>query len=214
MAERGTAGAARIRDYLTVLRRSVPHRLSLRAATVLLLLVGPGLLAAPVATPAWAGTTLLQSWPQAGSTVTEGSVNEVRLSFTENVNADLSSATVRGSDGATYNDGPLQVALDINVVQQVRPLSVGEYLVNWVAATGAGDAARGEFRFTVASSTDAAAPVADPYESTYDPGGPGAWLCIGIGALIPLVLLVLLLGRRNRREMNLPPARPDKGTGW
>jgi len=198
-----------------VLRCSVPNRLSLRAATVLLLLVGPGLLlAASVATPAWAGTTLLQSWPQADSTVTEGSINEIRLSFTDNVNVDLSSAVVRGSDGTTYNDGHLQVALDINLVQQVHPLPVGEYLVNWVAAIGADDSARGEFRFTVSPSTDAAAPVADPYESTYDPGGPGAWFCIGIGALIPLALLVLLLRRRNRREINLPASRPDKGTRW
>jgi methionine-rich copper-binding protein CopC len=200
---------------LTVLRCFVPYRLSLRAATVLLLLVGPGLLVAAAApTPAWAGAALLQSWPQADSTVTEGSINEIRLSFAGTVDVDLSSAIVRGSDGTTYNDGDLQVALDINLVQQVRPLPVGQYRVKWIAATGAGEPAQGEFRFTVAPSTDAAAPVADPYESTYDPGGPGAWLCIGIGVLIPLALLVLLLRRRNSREMNLPRARPDKGAEW
>lgn len=166
-----------------------------------MLLAGPGLLlAGPAATPAWAGTSLLQTDPQADSTVT-GPVDEIRLSFSGNVNADRSSAVVRGSDGTTYNDGPLQVVLDINAVQPVRPLSAGEYVVNWVAATGAGDTARGEFRFTVASPADPTAAAADPYMSTYDGGGLGAWLCIGVGALIPLTLLVFLLRRRSRPEM-------------
>jgi len=177
-----------------------------------MLLAGPGLLlAGPAATPALAGTTLLQSSPQADSTVTE-SVDQIRLSFTENVSADLSKAVVRGSDGTTYNDGPLQVVLDINVVQRVRPLPVGEYLVSWVAATGEGDAARGEFRFTVASTADATVPAADPYMSTYDGGGSGAWLCIGLGALIPLTLLVFLLRRRNRPEGDLPPEEYGQST--
>ncbi|MCU7727051.1 copper resistance protein CopC [Actinoplanes sp. KI2] len=180
-----------------------------------MLLIGSGLLAAaPAATPAWASTTLLQSWPQADSTVTEGSIDKVGLSFTENIDANLSSVVVRGSDGSTYNDGHLQVLLYTNLEQQVRPLPVGEYQVTWVAATGTGDPARGEFRFTVTPSTAAATPVAAPYQPTYDGGGPGEWLCLGIVALIPLTLFMVMLRRRHRREMDLPPARPDRGTEW
>jgi hypothetical protein len=49
-------------------------------------------------------------------------------------------------------------------------------------------------------------PAADPYMSSYDPGGLGAWLCLGVGAVIPLSLFAVLVRRRYRREMDHPVA--------
>jgi methionine-rich copper-binding protein CopC len=195
----------------------VRYRIGVRLATISALLLGGALLfAGPAATPASADTELLQSVPAADSTVA-GPVSEITISFTQPIRADLSRVVVTGTDGTTYGEGTLRLVLDINVEQKVRPLPPGAYRVSWTAATGPTNVARGEFRFTVASSTDqqpAAEATTTTSASTYEPGGTGEWGVLGAIALVPLILFAVTLRRRYKRETKLPPYRPNKRTDW
>src|SRR3954471_6669569 len=49
--------------------------------------------------------------------------------------------------------------------------------------------------------------------SSDDPSGVGAWLCVGLGAVIPLSLFVVLVRRRYRREMGHSVAVLDPRAG-
>jgi copper resistance protein C len=185
------------------------RRLSAGPIRILLALAGSAvLLAGPVAAPAWADTELLQSYPEAESTVPQP-VDQIRLSFADNLQASGNSVVVRGSDGTAYDDGPLRVVFDINVEQNVRPLPPGDYRVSWAVATGSDEVTRGEYSFTViAAPTTTTQVVASA--STWDGGGPVVLTIMGLAILVALVLRVLLIRKRYKRETRLPPYRPER----
>lgn len=206
-AERAAATARMVHDA-AVPRRLASDRITARLATVLALLIGGVMIfAGPGATAASADDELLQAYPADGSTVTEP-VNEIRLSFADPIGSG-SSVVVIGPDGAEYADGAPQVMGDINLVQPVRPLAPGRYQVRWTFATGRDRATQGGYSFTM--GTVQAAAVAPATTPAYQPGGSGEWTVIGLVALVALALFLVAVRRRYRREVDLPPYRPDRG---
>ncbi|SNY71412.1 Copper-binding protein CopC (methionine-rich) [Paractinoplanes atraurantiacus] len=171
----------------------------------MLLIAGPG------ASPARADIAVLQTVPVAGSTLT-APITEVRLSFTRAVHANYSSVEVTGPDGADYASGDLDVFMDLNIVQPVRHLAPGTYRVSWSAGVAAPGEAQGQFDFTVPEAALMAVddkPAAVAYDNPNS--GPGVWLVLGGLAGLVVVLWVVLIVRRSKRELAPPPYRGDRG---
>ncbi|WP_204299505.1 copper resistance CopC family protein [Actinoplanes campanulatus] len=188
-----------------------------------------GLVAGPGAMPALAGDYLvLQTVPTAKSTVTKP-INVVRVSLNDPTYPELSDIVVTGPDGRPCQEGPVRVWLDINFERTVRITVPGVYRVSWTAGRVKDDLTYGEFQFTVAESAVAglapssAAPISggasgaavarpavtDQPSRGLDPQGSGVWLILGLLCLLPVGLLVLLVLRGTRREMDRPSALDD-----
>lgn len=109
-------------------------------------------------------TELRESRPPADSAV-QGPVSEVLLIFTTDVQADLSSITVRGWDGEPRPAGPVghpsAAARDRLVVRFDTPLRSGSHEVEWRTVSPDGHIVEGTFGFQV-QPPPAAEPVAPP----------------------------------------------------
>ncbi len=180
--------------------------------------IATSLLFGPVATPAWAGVEIIQTYPAAGSTIAER-VEEVGISFANPVAAELSDLVVEGSDGQRYDDEPLSVVAGRNAIQPVPPLPAGSYLVRWAAGRIPDDVGRGEFRFTVADWTEKPTPThktPGPWDGSPSAAVPrqsghvGTMVCLG-AALLGIILFVLLIRSRYKREMDRPWLPPGPG---
>ncbi len=183
------------------------------AAVLAALLVGLAVVVAP-ATPAAAHTKLSKAVPAAKSTVTKP-VTALSLTFSGLIKQAGSEVTVRGADGAQYQEAPPR-AVDKTITQRVRALPVGAVTVKWKTVSGDGHPISGSYTFTnkVAPPAPTAAPTTDPAPvptsvPTRDvvpvaaiPGGGTssntvAWAAGG-GAVVVAGLVVLLLLRRRR----------------
>jgi len=186
------------------------------AAVLAALLVGLAVVVAP-ATPAAAHTKLSKAVPAAKSTVTKP-VTALSLTFSGLIKQAGSEVTVRGADGAEYQEAQPR-AVDKTITQRVRALPVGAVTVAWRTVSGDGHAISGSYTFTnkVAPPVPTAAPTTEPTPAaeptsvpTPDvvpvaaiPGGGTssntvAWAAGG-GAVVVAGLVVLLLLRRRRR---------------
>ena len=185
------------------------------AAVLAALLVGLAVVVAP-ATPAAAHTKLSKAVPAARSTVTKP-VTALSLTFSGLIKQAGSAVTVRGADGAEYQEAEPR-AVDKTITQRVRALPVGAVTVAWKTVSGDGHPISGSYTFTntVAPPVPTASPTTEPIAEptsvpTPDvvppvavlPGGgasntTAAWAAGG-GAVVVAGLVVLLLLRRRRR---------------
>jgi copper resistance protein C len=95
---------------------------------------------------ALAHAALHHSSPQAGSAVSDP--HEVRLTFTDTLEAALSSAEVRDSSGMRVDEGEAQV--NGNMIRiALRALSPGSYRVLWRAVSVDTHRSEGSFTFSV-----------------------------------------------------------------
>jgi copper resistance protein C len=112
-----------------------------------LMTAGAVLLAIPAL--AFAHTTLKQSSPNAGSTVT-ASPHEVTLTLSDNVEPAFSRIEVTDAGGARVDDG--KVAVSGNTMRiGVKPLAPGSYRVHWRAVSVDTHKTEGDFTFSVSS---------------------------------------------------------------
>jgi methionine-rich copper-binding protein CopC len=153
------------------------------------------------AAPALAGATMVKSFPAAGGTVV-GDVYQVSISFAEAVTPEASSVVVRGADGTDYSQGRPWVEQEHDVWQDVRPLPLGDYRVSWATGETTSKLTRGEFTFTVSAELKST--------SGYQPGGTKEWIAIWLIGLVPIVLVVWRVVKRQKRVFDLPPYDPDK----
>jgi len=184
------------------------------AAALAALLVGLVVVVAP-ATPAAAHTKLSKAAPAARSTVTRP-VTALTLTFSGLIKQAGSAVTVRGADGAEYQDASAR-AVDKTITQRVRPLPVGVVTVAWKTVSGDGHAISGTYTFTnkaapptppTPTASPTPSPVAVPTSApavapvAAIPGGGTssntvAW-ATGGGAIVVAGLVLLLLLRRRR----------------
>ncbi|MFC7546773.1 copper resistance protein CopC [Plantactinospora sp. GCM10030261] len=191
-----------------------------------LLAAAAALLAGPLATPALAEPVVLQTVPEADTTVTEP-VDDVIISINQQIERGRNEKVeVIGTDGTTYQEGRPRVLGGINLSQKTRELPPGDYRVTWTAVLAGGEVGRGEFSFTVAVPEDdeaaadspgtevAAGAGPPPPGSSYDAGNAGVWLVLALIGLGSLSLSVLLFRRRLKREMELPSYNPYPHDPW
>ena len=135
------------------------------AAVLAGLLVGLAVVVAP-ATPAAAHTKLSKAVPAAKSTVTKP-VTALTLTFSGLIKQAGSEVTVRGADGAEYQEAEPR-AVDKTITQRVRALPVGGVTVAWKTVSGDGHAISGSYTFTnkaappVPTASPTTAPAAEP----------------------------------------------------
>ncbi|HEX6326920.1 MAG TPA: copper resistance CopC family protein [Jiangellaceae bacterium] len=113
------------------------------------------------ATPAAAHTTLIDSKPEDGVTLT-GPPAEVTLEFNEPVQQDFTQVAVLDADDDHYEDGAPQVVGAI-VTQAVRDLPTGDYRISYRVGSSDGHPVTGVLTFTVAAQAeDSAEPSQTP----------------------------------------------------
>ena len=121
---------------------------SVRAALVAASLAAP---AFGMATSAFAHSELVSSVPAAGESVT-GSVAELRLFFSEPVEAAFNKVTVVGADKQPLNaDKPVVDPADgkVVVVGLDKPLAQGTFSVDWSVVSTDGHKSSGSYAFDV-----------------------------------------------------------------
>jgi methionine-rich copper-binding protein CopC len=98
---------------------------------------------------AWAHAYPVTSSPENGA-VLKDSPREVRIQFTEGLELAFSQITVKGTNGDVVSQGKVrQPAQDILAVD-LKPLSPGNYAVEWQALSVDTHVTEGILRFTVA----------------------------------------------------------------
>jgi methionine-rich copper-binding protein CopC len=118
--------------------------IALSLALLLLSLQGNG-------KPAWAHAYPAVSIPNNGATVKEPP-REVRIQFTEGVEIAFSQITVKGANGEVVSQGKLrQLAGDILAID-LKPLSAGNYTVEWQVLSVDTHVTEGLLRFTVGAT--------------------------------------------------------------
>ena len=143
-------------------------RLARRGALGALLLAA-ATLAAPA--PAFAHAHLRHSAPADGAHLS-AAPRELRLTFSEDVVADVSRLELVGPDSAAVELGVLSLASDSanQLVAAIRgPLKPGEYRVTYLVAAADGHPVRGSFAFFIAPGASGLAPAPAPV-----PVGPTA----------------------------------------
>ena len=101
---------------------------------------------------AWAHAYPAVSTPNNGATVKE-SPHEVRIQFTEGVEIAFSQITVKAANGEVVSQGKLrQLASDILAID-LKPLSTGNYRVEWQVLSVDTHVTDGTLRFTVVTPT-------------------------------------------------------------
>ena len=108
------------------------------------------LIALCITPTAFAHTHLLQTTPAADSTASR--VNELRLGFSEGVEAKFSQVTITSTGGASVAVD--SIASDPNdakilIVTPRQPLAPGHYQVHWKAVSVDTHKSAGDYRFTV-----------------------------------------------------------------
>jgi methionine-rich copper-binding protein CopC len=141
---------------------------------------------AGLASPAAAHARLLGSTPKDGSTVTEA-VSEIRLRFSEPVQADKTTVRVTGPDDASAGTGAAR-AVDTTVTQAVAALPVGEVTVDWRTVSVDGHTIKGSFSFTNRAAPATATPSTGPDSATPTaaPDSTSAAATAGAGSPVPV----------------------------
>lgn len=98
--------------------------------------------------PARAHADLLRATPQAGSVVAKSPL-EVRLQFSEGIEARFSRVEIIGAEGKRVTLGRSQVQGTAMVVPITEPLFPGRYQVNWRVLSADGHKTNGSFTFEV-----------------------------------------------------------------
>jgi copper resistance protein C len=118
------------------------------------------LLASPVASPAWAHTTLVSSTPADGAQV-DIALTTIELVFSEPVDPRLVTVVVSSADGGEWQDGAPAVTEAV-VTQAVRPLTGGGYSVAYRVVSADGHPVTGELKFAVAATPPTTVAAASP----------------------------------------------------
>ena len=98
--------------------------------------------------PVCAHGEMVRSTPQAGSVVST-SPAEIRIQFTEGIEARFSGLEVTGPDGKRVATGRAQVEGSAMAVPLSKPLAPGRYRVNWHVLSVDSHRTKGSFTFEV-----------------------------------------------------------------
>src|SRR5512132_751482 len=79
---------------------------------------------------AWAHAYPAVSIPNNGATVKEAP-RELRIQFTEGIEVSFSQITVKGAKGDVVSQGKLRQLADDTLAVDLKPLSAGNYSVEW-----------------------------------------------------------------------------------
>ena len=166
-----------------------------RASAGVAVAVGLAFLGAP---PAGAHAELVSATPAPGSTVASVP-DEIRLTFDGPPYDYGLGVVVLSPSGRHVETGRVSVEGN-DVVQPLNPVSdPGTYQVRWRVVSADGHPVSGTYAFVVNASGESAAPgaAADPTTS----GSGKGWVLLVVAALavIGLVALLLVPGRRRRR---------------
>jgi copper resistance protein C len=101
-----------------------------------------------LAGPALAHSELLRTSPAAGSAVA-ASPAQVRLEFSEGVEARFSGVEITGSGGQRVPTGRAEAQGNVLAAPLSGPLPAGKYRVNWRALSADGHRTQGSFTFEV-----------------------------------------------------------------
>jgi copper resistance protein C len=96
---------------------------------------------------AWAHAYPAVSVPNNGATVKEP--REVRIQFTEDIEIAFSQITVKGPNGEVVSQGKLRQLAEDTLAIDLKPLSPGNYTVEWQALSVDTHVTEGLLRFTV-----------------------------------------------------------------
>jgi hypothetical protein len=124
-----------------------PFRLACLAAATVALILAAG--------PAFAPAKLLSEVPAAtdgaAAVATAGPVTELRLSFSEALNAAFSKVAVVDATGASHEATVAVDATDatVLVVTFAEPLEAGQYTVNWTAVSDDGHKVAGSYQLNI-----------------------------------------------------------------
>jgi methionine-rich copper-binding protein CopC len=124
--------------------------------TLLKILALALLLGLPVAgsAPAFAHANLVSAAPAAGASVGAPLPNEIRLSFSEDIELAFSKVTVKLSDGQPLAIGtPTLDPADPKtlIVPLAAPLTAGTVTVEWATVAADGHKSKGSYTFDVAN---------------------------------------------------------------
>jgi copper resistance protein C len=97
---------------------------------------------------AWAHAYPAVPTPNNGATVKE-SPREVRIQFTEGVEIAFSQITVKASNGEVVSQGKLRQLADDTLAIDLKPLSPGNYTIEWQALSVDTHVTEGLLRFTI-----------------------------------------------------------------
>jgi methionine-rich copper-binding protein CopC len=101
-------------------------------------------------TPAWAHAYPAVSVPNNGATVKEAP-RELRIQFTEGVEVSFCQITVKDAKGDVVSHGKLRQLADDTLAIDLKPLSAGNYSVEWQVLSVDTHITDGTLRFTVAA---------------------------------------------------------------
>jgi methionine-rich copper-binding protein CopC len=156
------------------------------------------------AAPAYAHVELASASPANGATL--GTAPEsVTLRFTGPVKPAFTMVTVTGPAGVSYQDSTPEV--DANtVIQRLRPLNPGSYMVAYEVVAADGAPVTGAIRFHVGPATSSSSPSSS-VSSTSSWAGTGleGWTVLLMGGILLVLAAVAIAIRRKRRAA---------GPGW
>lgn len=120
-------------------------------------------------TATWAHSKLETSTPAADAKLTE-SVQEVSLSFNENIDENLSTLKVKNAQGESVEVAEVKVTQNTMLGTLAAPLPSGSYTVEWKIVGGDGHPVDGTYAFEVDAPEAEAAPEtpADTEEAPAD----------------------------------------------
>jgi len=98
----------------------------------------------------WAHAYPAVSMPNDGATVKEAP-QEVRIQFTEAVEIAFSQITVKGAKGEVVSLGKLRQLASDTLAIDLKPLSAGNYAVEWQVLSVDTHVTDGTLRFTIAT---------------------------------------------------------------
>jgi len=98
---------------------------------------------------AWAHAYPMSSSPE-NSAVLKESPREIRIQFTEGVELAFSQIVVKGPTGEVVSQGKIRQAAQDTLAVDLKPLSPGNYSVEWQALSVDTHVTEGVLRFTVA----------------------------------------------------------------
>jgi methionine-rich copper-binding protein CopC len=98
----------------------------------------------------WAHAYPAKSLPADGANLKEPP-REVRIQFTEGVEAEFSRITVRAQSGDVVSQGRLRSLADDTIAIDLKPLRPGNYAVEWQVLSVDTHITEGVLRFTVNS---------------------------------------------------------------
>lgn len=102
---------------------------------------------APLAAHAYPAVSI----PNNGATVKEAP-RELRIQFTEGIEVSFSQITVKGAKGDVVSQGKLRQLADDTLAVDLKPLSAGNYSVEWQVLSVDTHITDGILRFTVAAA--------------------------------------------------------------